>query len=270
VLGFEKLFVICEEFYSEQIEKVYRSSRDQNAKQSHILRKFIKFYMEEFPKEVSKEESNIEQPKLKEGVDFVFEQNPELESIGTKEQYSEYLDTIFPYSKVRDIVYHGTRSKFDDFDLERRGLSGRNYGNGVYTTTDFSWAKKYAQDKYLLSIILNIKNPLITNQRYEEWYHCSTIPYDKKISDYIENDSILNYEGIDRELLEKINDYFIEYKGPKDEKGFPVVYVDSDKEIFQMSIRLKEIVVPNTEQVHILGAKNDLQKFKEFVEKSKS
>ena len=48
---------------------------------------------------------------IKEGVDFIFEQNLELVKIGTKEQYSEYLDSIFPESKVRDIVYHGSPDK---------------------------------------------------------------------------------------------------------------------------------------------------------------
>lgn len=38
---------------------------------------------------------DIQQP-VKEGVDFVFEQNTELASIGSTEQYSAYLETIFP------------------------------------------------------------------------------------------------------------------------------------------------------------------------------
>ncbi len=42
---------------------------------------------------------------LKPGVQEVFNLNPELASIGTAEQYSQYLDTIFPDSKVKDIVY---------------------------------------------------------------------------------------------------------------------------------------------------------------------
>ena len=43
----------------------------------------------------------------KEGVDFVFEQYSELAQIGTASEYSEYLDTIFPQSKIKDIMYHG-------------------------------------------------------------------------------------------------------------------------------------------------------------------
>jgi hypothetical protein len=43
--------------------------------------------------------------------------------------YSQYLDTIFPNSKVKDIVYHGAYEKFDKFDKLKRGL---NTGLGTY------------------------------------------------------------------------------------------------------------------------------------------
>jgi hypothetical protein len=43
----------------------------------------------------------------KEGVSELFDSTPELASIGTPQQYSAYLDTIFPDSKVKDIVYRG-------------------------------------------------------------------------------------------------------------------------------------------------------------------
>lgn len=42
------------------------------------------------------EQLGISDKSIKEGVDFVFEQNPELSKIGSRQQYSEYLDTIFP------------------------------------------------------------------------------------------------------------------------------------------------------------------------------
>ena len=48
-------------------------------------------------------QNNLE---IKEGVDFVFDQNPKLSEIGTQQQYSEYLDTIFPNKKTM-ILYHG-------------------------------------------------------------------------------------------------------------------------------------------------------------------
>lgn len=56
-----------------------------------------------------------ENNSIKKGVDFVYQQHPELNDIGTQQQYSKYLDTIFPYSKFKDIVYHESPNKFDKF-----------------------------------------------------------------------------------------------------------------------------------------------------------
>lgn len=68
-------------------------------------------------------QENIINPenKIKEGVDFVFEQNPELAQIGTKEQYSEYLGNIFPESKIKNIVYHGGNKGIEEFSKEKLG-----------------------------------------------------------------------------------------------------------------------------------------------------
>ena len=45
---------------------------------------------------------------LLDDIDFVFQLNPILATVGSKEQYSFYLDSIFPYSKIKNIVYHTT------------------------------------------------------------------------------------------------------------------------------------------------------------------
>ena len=59
---------------------------------------------------------------VKEGAAELFESNPELAKIGTPAQYSAYLDTIFPNSKVKDIVYHGSSQfGFDKFSKEKLG-----------------------------------------------------------------------------------------------------------------------------------------------------
>lgn len=101
----------------------------------------------------NKKESK-ETPKIKEGVDFVFEQNPELENIGTKEQYSEYLDTIFPESKVKYVVFKGLREDFF------------NENKPSFFTSDKDAAKYYSSlvnRKEVISAILDFKNPLIVD-----------------------------------------------------------------------------------------------------------
>jgi len=52
-----------------------------------------------------------------------------------QQQYSQYLDTIFPESKVKDIVYHGTKGKkFDKFISSETGEFGRGVYFGNYQT----------------------------------------------------------------------------------------------------------------------------------------
>ncbi len=95
--------------------------------------------------------NNFPNPKIKteevpnkEGVDFVFNQNPELSEIGTKEQYSEYLDTIFPESKVKDILYHGGETnKF----IERE--------EGSYFTKSIDYAKNNGNN--IVTVKINIQ-----------------------------------------------------------------------------------------------------------------
>ena len=82
------------------------------------------------------ESTEVKNPSLvKDGVQELFESNPELANIGTPEQYSQYLDTIFPNSKVKDIVYHGTRefspsgNRKPEFDVFDKSYIG--YGQGT-------------------------------------------------------------------------------------------------------------------------------------------
>ena len=208
---------------------------------------------------------NTPEIKVKEGVDFIFEQNPELEKIGTKEQYSEYLDTIFPESKIKDIVWHGSTQKFKNFDLENHSSSG-NFGIGIYTTPDKTFAQKYTRGEgFLNGIILNIKDPFITSLKYKEYYGGNTFAPEIKMSEYIKNDGILNYEGLDRDSLELFNQDLIEYKGPKDNIGLPMY-----QEKIYSNPFLKEIVVFENEQAYILGSEQDVENFKEFVSKTES
>jgi len=132
--------------------------------------------------------------KIKQGVEEIFNENPELNSIGTLQQYSAYLDTIFPDSKVKDIVYHGTEDKFDKFDIKYFGKNDfGDLGKGFY----------FAFDK------ANIFNePIVVSA-------------------------------------------IVDDTNSKQNPGY-------------------EIMIPNAEQIHILGNKQDIEGFKNFVNKDSS
>ena len=163
----------------------------------------------------------IEQPiQNKEGIDFVFEQAPELSNIGTKEQYSQYLDTIFPDSKVKDIVYHGTNKEFNKFDLNAEKSTIAE--NGIF----FAPTKNQVMGTYGERVVVAVinSNPLISDDRIE------------RISDRKKNE-ILN-------------------------SGYTGYIYSYNKTISSAD----DIVVFEPEQVHILGSKQDIQGFKEFVQ----
>ena len=66
-----------------------------------------------------KEVANKSQERLK-AIQEVFNNNPELSKVGDVFSYAIYLDTIFPDSKVKDIVYHGTKGeKFNVVDFTK-------------------------------------------------------------------------------------------------------------------------------------------------------
>jgi hypothetical protein len=93
---------------------------------------------------------------IKEGVEDLFESNPELATIGTPEQYSQYLDTIFPDSKVKDIVYHGSDKKFDNF-LKEFARKDRPYFYFSFIE-EANMYKEAREGSYVYPVILNVKN----------------------------------------------------------------------------------------------------------------
>jgi hypothetical protein len=175
--------------------------------------------------------------KLKEGVDFVFEQNPELAEIGTKEQYSEYLNTIFSESNIKDIYQHQTKDEFENFNKEGTGRLGygfyfSKYGNDY--VKDLSLRKKL--------VVLDIKNPIEIKDG----------EYMKKVYSLLDDK---NQSSDDFELKEKAK---MEIEQQYRE--------ESDALIGDKNGNLKhEIKVFKSNQIYILGSKQDIEGFKEFV-----
>jgi hypothetical protein len=92
----------------------------------------------------------------------IFESNLELAEIGTPEQYSQYLDTIFPDSKVKDIVYHGSKNA-DKILKEgfKEGFEGTaNKGvKGFHFAFEKEDANYFAtQEGKVLSALVNVTN----------------------------------------------------------------------------------------------------------------
>lgn len=149
-------------------------------------------------------------------IQEIFNQNPELSKIGTVKQYNSYLDTIFPDSKVKDIVYHGTDAQFDKFDKSFY-QSGADYIYfGKLDTPGFKNLSR------VIPAILNLKNP----------------------SSFIDNkiNKVYNEDGF-------IEDYTPKFMETASEEGE----------------FLNQYGVKEPEQIHILGSKKDIEKFKNWI-----
>lgn len=173
---------------------------------------------------------------LKEDIGFVFEQNPDLARIGTKEQYEKYLETIFPESKVKDILYHRSSQKIETFDKSK---TKEINGNRFY----FSPINTGRYGQHITQALLNIKSLAVpwddnfikdVNKKHPEytkgkskWFHLPSQIY-KNADQY-------GYDGVSA------------YEGTHDDEYS--VYFPS--------------------QIHVLGSKKDKKKFYKFVHTNK-
>ena len=189
---------------------------------------------------------------IKEGVDFVFEQNLGLASIGTKEEYSRYLDTIFPSSQLKQIFYHGTPNKFDNFEytknifneiiresfhfvLEPKVLQG-------YTNKD---GKKKG---VILPVLLNTKN----TYSYGEVY--------RKIRNLEIEDIGNSYPSALVDDISQKEIDILKQKGIDSIVGKGQISYGTTGELTPVD----EFVVFKPEQIHILGSKQDLSGFRKW------
>jgi hypothetical protein len=163
--------------------------------------------------------------KIKTGVDFIYKHHPELTNIGTPEQYSQYLETIFPNSKVKEIVYHSSPNKIEKF---------RESYFGIYFA--YSPITHGGYGSIVNAALLNIKNPLTLPKNKEEW-----LAYDKEYRAY------MNYTT--------------------DAEGYRSFKYDGSIERSSVTNNGLQVRVRDPEQIHILGSKEDVEGFKNFVKK---
>ena len=221
---------------------------------------------QEFVTSIAKNKDVMDSFKRKmEGINFVFSQSPELASIGNKAQYLQYLSTIFQNSKVKDIVYHGSNQKIEQFEVRKEPLihfgtksAALQRGNVLNQTilnikdlqtikdgmwflgTDEGGLLKELLDRNILTIeeVANIneaKNKAISQSPYYHENYRMALPDGEKAG----NQKL-------REILKDKNIGF-EYINESEDKGST------------------SYAVPSPEQIHVLGGKNDINGFKDFM-----
>lgn len=183
--------------------------------------------------------------ETKPGVEELFSSNPELAKIGTPEQYSKYLDSIFPENKIE---YRG-----DSFNLEKFKYSEsltladdgvtvvnkNKLGSGVYTTPNLKFSQDFAKDNNgkLYSVLVNTQNELKFNSRLD---------FLKAVSFY----------------------YNLGSKAPSAQQvdNFTKTQQKNNISIFVKKVGVTDETVSPIENTYILGVPKDIEGFKEFMQ----
>jgi hypothetical protein len=165
-------------------------------------------------------------------IGILYKNHPELSKIGTPEQYSNYISTIFPNSVVKDIFYHRSPENFDNFDKSK--IKQTNANRFYFSPFD---TRRYG--KNLKLVVLNIQNlakPFDNNfindvkKRHPEYIEGKSQFFHLPSQIYV-NANKYGYDGV------------LAYEGTNDD----------------------EYSVYEPEQIHILGSKQDIEGFKKFV-----
>lgn len=194
----------------------------------------------------------------KEGVDFVFEQNPALAKIGTEQDYSKYIKTIFPESKIQDIVYHNSDASFknEGFKPTKPKFDTLNSLEGVYNfSTNKKFVERFGKNSY--SIILDIKNPFIEESSGE---YCDDM--DTPLS-----------EALFKIGKQKNNAFAPKYNKRLKNKDSVINNIKGEDYVEKHPIsglewglpKQKLISVFEPSQIHILGSKQDVEEFKKYI-----
>jgi len=134
--------------------------------------------------------------------------------------YSQYLDTVFPDSKVKDIVYHGT-------DFSKNAITFKTDRGGIFLASTPAYASYFSKDDNAYPALINFKNA------YKA----------KGLTDNIGKAEVLEIKS----------------------RGYDSVIGKGGISKMQQHQNDLEYIAFEPEQIHILGSKQDIEGFKEFV-----
>lgn len=169
---------------------------------------------------------------VREGIEELFNENPELANIGTRLQYSQYLDTIFPDSQEDRILVHTSHAtNIEKFEKRpnKNFLGFAQLGKGVYLT-----------DLYHL----------------DYWRHELELENGEGKNYYVKV-NLQNTVGV--------NNFLTKEKEESLSETIDAVYENRKPHEEENNWKPIQYAVRNPEQIHILGSKQDIQGFREFV-----
>lgn len=203
-------------------------------------------------------------------VELIFYKHPELEEIGTREQYTEYIKTIFPDSICKDIVYHWVKAwkTFDKFEIRPTCNPETKDHNCFFLTTNYEDARSWGTGDQkrldeVLPVVINIKKEnawlLEIRTRTDNPYHNRErgVRKDwKLLRDLTEH---MWYPGnISKAEVDMLKNEWIDS-----------IIVNDHWWLWRLNKYGHWYIVFNPEQIHILWSKSDIQMFNNYINNKK-
>jgi hypothetical protein len=180
-----------------------------------------------------------------------------------QQQYSQYLDTIFPDSKVKEIVHHGSSVKIEEFEVQREPLF--HFG---------TVGAALQRGGVIHNILLNIEELQHINDGM--WFLGTEkggllkLLLDRGILTKDQAQRILDIKN------EAISNSYHDYPGARTQEGEQAGAKELQKILHNRNIGFSYVnlsedagsfsyAVPKPEQIHILGSKKDIEGFKKFI-----
>lgn len=105
---------------------------------------------------VDENKIKLTKSRYNEAVDYLFDVNPELESIGTKEEYIRYLNEKYPHS-YQKLYWHGTNSDFSDG--LNTAIRGKGSGASETGTEMYFNRQPWASLQYINGVNRDVTKP---------------------------------------------------------------------------------------------------------------
>jgi hypothetical protein len=185
-----------------------------------------------------------------------------LREIGTDQDYLEYLETVFPESRIKQVMFHKTSAKkFDEFRLSYLGGAYFSFYDVQSNLPKF--IEKLLKTRTLLAKV-NVKNPLIINRENaaeilkKTGLTTQSVAKLKQHFDMSQYDSILGYpnELKDEGELDSVKKSLEQGGG-----------IEVDLSHLKANRRDRvELAVFDPKDIHILGSRADIDGFRAWAD----
>lgn len=192
------------------------------------------------------------------GIITAYNRNPAIKDIGSLQMYQEYLNTVFPNSKLAGVQWHMGPKNLEMLKPSDGSVSNTNpFARGIYTSPE----KSYPEAIRKFTTMRLEKPSILTTMRRNVFggWNKANEKYTDVYPVLVNTENPMHTRGIWTFGIgdTKASNIFSQYDG----------IINSGPRWYQNANSMPETIVPNSNQVLILGSQSDKNQFAGFANK---